>query len=59
MSKALDAIGDSLARAGSTFNAVDRRAVQARVFPASMRPGSEKLGGKCWGLLEAEVGKLG
>jgi tripartite ATP-independent transporter DctP family solute receptor len=47
-----------LARRGLLFNEVDQKAFRARLgeIYATWR---EKLGTRCWSLLEAEVGKLG
>jgi TRAP-type transport system periplasmic protein len=43
---------------GVAFNEIDQAAFRARL-PAVYATWREKLGGKCWSLLEAEVGKLG
>jgi TRAP-type C4-dicarboxylate transport system substrate-binding protein len=43
---------------GIAFNEVDQAAFRARL-PGVYATWKDKLGGKCWGLLEAEVGKLG
>jgi tripartite ATP-independent transporter DctP family solute receptor len=43
---------------GLRFNEVDQGAFRARL-PNVYASWKEKLGNKCWGLLEAEVGKLG
>jgi TRAP-type C4-dicarboxylate transport system substrate-binding protein len=47
-----------LAARGLQFNEVDQAAFRARL-PAVYATWKEKLGSKCWALLEAEVGKLG
>jgi TRAP-type C4-dicarboxylate transport system substrate-binding protein len=48
----------TLAERGMVFNEVDQAPFRARMVPvyATWR---EKLGSKCWGLLESHVGKLG
>ena len=43
---------------GLAFNEVDQAAFRARL-PGVYATWKEKLGSKCWTLLEAEVGKLG
>jgi TRAP-type transport system periplasmic protein len=43
---------------GLVFNEVDQAAFRAKL-PGVYASWKEKLGGKCWSLLEAEVGKLG
>jgi TRAP-type transport system periplasmic protein len=43
---------------GVAFNEVDQAAFRARL-PGVYATWKDKLGSKCWGLLEAEVGKLG
>lgn len=43
---------------GLVFNEVDQAAFRARL-PGVYSTWKEKLGSKCWSLLEAEVGKLG
>jgi TRAP-type transport system periplasmic protein len=43
---------------GVAFNEIDQAAFRARL-PAVYATWREKLGSKCWSLLEAEVGKLG
>ena len=43
---------------GLAFNSVDQAIFRARLSGV-YREWKEKLGGKCWGLLEAEVGRLG
>jgi TRAP-type C4-dicarboxylate transport system substrate-binding protein len=45
-------------RRGLVFNEVDQAAFRARL-PAVYATWKEKLGTKCWTLVEAEVGKLG
>jgi TRAP-type transport system periplasmic protein len=47
-----------LAASGLVFNEVDQAAFRARL-PVVYATWKEKLGSKCWALLEAEVGKLG
>jgi tripartite ATP-independent transporter DctP family solute receptor len=49
---------ESLAGRGLVFNEVDQAAFRARL-PGVYATWKEKLGSKCWTLLEAEVGKLG
>jgi TRAP-type C4-dicarboxylate transport system substrate-binding protein len=49
--------GDFVAR-GLTFNEVDQAAFRARL-PGVYALWKEKLGSKCWSLVETEVGKLG
>jgi tripartite ATP-independent transporter DctP family solute receptor len=49
---------DSFTTRGLQFNDVDQAAFRARL-PNVYAAWKEKLGSKCWGLLEAEVGKLG
>jgi tripartite ATP-independent transporter DctP family solute receptor len=49
--------GDFVKR-GLVFNDVDQTAFRARL-PGVYATWKEKLGSKCWSLLEAEVGKLG
>jgi TRAP-type C4-dicarboxylate transport system substrate-binding protein len=49
---------DTFVARGIAFNEVDQAAFRARL-PGVYATWKEKLGGKCWGLLEAEVGKLG
>jgi tripartite ATP-independent transporter DctP family solute receptor len=49
---------DTFAARGIAFNEIDQAAFRARL-PAVYATWREKLGSKCWGLLEAEVGKLG
>jgi TRAP-type C4-dicarboxylate transport system substrate-binding protein len=43
---------------GIAFNEVDQAAFRARL-PGVYATWKEKLGSKCWTLLEAEVGKFG
>jgi TRAP-type C4-dicarboxylate transport system substrate-binding protein len=52
------ALRDDFARRGLIFNDVDQAAFRARL-PGVYATWKEKLGSKCWALLEAEVGKLG
>jgi len=49
---------DTFAARGIAFNEVDQAAFRARL-PSVYATWKEKLGNKCWSLLEAEVGKLG
>jgi TRAP-type transport system periplasmic protein len=49
---------DSFAARGLQFNDVDQAAFRARL-PNVYASWKERLGSKCWGLLEAEVGRLG
>jgi TRAP-type C4-dicarboxylate transport system substrate-binding protein len=49
--------GDFVKR-GLVFNEVDQPAFRARL-PGVYATWKEKLGSKCWSLVEAEVGKLG
>jgi tripartite ATP-independent transporter DctP family solute receptor len=49
---------DSFAARGLQFNDVDQAVFRARL-PNVYAGWKEKLGSKCWGLLEAEVGRLG
>jgi TRAP-type transport system periplasmic protein len=49
---------EDLAARGLVFNEVDQAAFRARL-PSVYAAWKEKLGSKCWALLEAEVGKLG
>ena len=49
---------DNFVACGIAFNEVDQAAFRARL-PGVYATWKEKFGGKCWGLLEAEVGKLG
>ncbi len=49
---------DTFAARGIAFNEVDQAAFRARL-PGVYATWREKLGSKCWELLEAEVGKLG
>ena len=49
---------DDFVRRGLVFNEVDQAAFRARL-PAVYATWKEKLGTKCWNLVEAEVGKLG
>jgi len=48
----------TFAARGIAFNEVDQAAFRARL-PNVYATWKDKLGGKCWSLLEAEVGKLG
>ena len=49
---------DDFVRRGLVFNEVDQAAFRAKL-PAVYATWKEKLGTKCWNLVEAEVGKLG
>jgi TRAP-type C4-dicarboxylate transport system substrate-binding protein len=49
---------DTFVARGIAFNEVDQAAFRARL-PGVYATWKDKLGNKCWGLLEAEVGKLG
>jgi tripartite ATP-independent transporter DctP family solute receptor len=49
---------EDFAKRGLKFNDVDQAAFRARL-PAVYATWKEKLGSKCWSLVEAEVGKLG
>jgi TRAP-type transport system periplasmic protein len=49
---------EDFARRGLVFNEIDQAAFRARL-PAVYKVWKEKLGSKCWSLVEAEVGKLG
>jgi tripartite ATP-independent transporter DctP family solute receptor len=49
---------DDFVKRGLVFNEVDQAAFRARL-PAVYATWKEKLGAKCWSLVEAEVGKLG
>jgi tripartite ATP-independent transporter DctP family solute receptor len=49
---------DTFAARGIAFNEIDQATFRERL-PAVYATWREKLGSKCWGLLEAEVGKLG
>jgi tripartite ATP-independent transporter DctP family solute receptor len=49
---------EDFARRGLVFNEVDQAAFRARL-PGVYATWKEKLGTKCWTLVEAEVGKLG
>ena len=49
---------DDFAKRGLLFNETDQTAFRARL-PSVYATWKEKLGSKCWSLLEAEVGKLG
>jgi TRAP-type C4-dicarboxylate transport system substrate-binding protein len=49
---------DDFIRRGLVFNEVDQAAFRARL-PGVYATWKEKLGSKCWSLVEAEVGKLG
>jgi TRAP-type transport system periplasmic protein len=52
------ALRDDFVKRGLVFNDVDQTAFRARL-PGVYATWKEKLGSKCWSLLEAEVGKLG
>jgi tripartite ATP-independent transporter DctP family solute receptor len=49
---------DDFVKRGLAFNDVDQTAFRARL-PGVYATWKEKLGSKCWSLVEAEVGKLG
>jgi TRAP-type transport system periplasmic protein len=49
---------EDFARRGLVFNEVDQAAFRARL-PEVYATWKEKLGSKCWSLVEAEVGRLG
>jgi TRAP-type C4-dicarboxylate transport system substrate-binding protein len=49
---------EDFARRGLVFNEIDQAAFRARL-PEVYKVWKEKLGSKCWSLVEAEVGKLG
>jgi tripartite ATP-independent transporter DctP family solute receptor len=49
---------EDFVKRGLVFNEVDQAAFRARL-PAVYAIWKEKLGSKCWSLVEAEVGKLG
>jgi len=49
---------EDFTRRGLVFNDVDQTAFRAKL-PGVYATWKEKLGSKCWALLEAEVGKLG
>jgi tripartite ATP-independent transporter DctP family solute receptor len=52
------ALRDDFVKRGLVFNEVDQSAFRARL-PGVYAIWKEKLGSKCWSLLEAETGKLG
>jgi TRAP-type transport system periplasmic protein len=52
------ALRDDFVKRGLVFNEVDQTAFRARL-PGVYAIWKEKLGSKCWSLLEAEVGELG
>jgi TRAP-type C4-dicarboxylate transport system substrate-binding protein len=49
---------DDFVKRGLVFNEVDQAAFRAKL-PGVYAVWKEKLGSKCWALVEAEVGKLG
>jgi TRAP-type transport system periplasmic protein len=49
---------DDFVKRGLVFNDVDQAAFRARL-PGVYAIWKDKLGSKCWSLVEAEVGKLG
>jgi TRAP-type C4-dicarboxylate transport system substrate-binding protein len=49
---------DDFSKRGLVFNEVDQAAFRAKL-PGVYAAWKEKLGAKCWSLVEAEVGKLG
>ncbi len=52
------ALRDDFVKRGLVFNEVDQAAFRARL-PGVYATWKDKLGSKCWALVEAEVGKLG
>lgn len=52
------ALREDFVKRGLVFNDVDQAAFRARL-PAVYATWKERLGAKCWSLVEAEVGKLG
>jgi tripartite ATP-independent transporter DctP family solute receptor len=52
------ALREDFVKRGLVFNEVDQAAFRAKL-PAVYAVWKEKLGSKCWALVEAEVGKLG
>jgi tripartite ATP-independent transporter DctP family solute receptor len=52
------ALRDDFARRGLVFNEVDQTAFRTKL-PGVYAIWKDKLGSKCWSLVEAEVGKLG
>src|SRR5262249_7217934 len=52
------ALRDDFVKRGLVFNEVDQTAFRAKL-PAVYATWKERLGAKCWSLVEAEVGKLG
>jgi TRAP-type transport system periplasmic protein len=52
------ALREDFVKRGLVFNDVDQAAFRARL-PAVYATWKERLGTKCWALVEAEVGKLG
>lgn len=52
------ALRQDFVKRGLVFNDVDQAAFRARL-PAVYAPWKERLGTKCWTLVEAQVGKLG
>jgi tripartite ATP-independent transporter DctP family solute receptor len=52
------ALRDDFVKRGLIFNDIDQAAFRAKL-PAVYASWKEKLGSKCWSLVEAEVGKLG
>jgi TRAP-type C4-dicarboxylate transport system substrate-binding protein len=52
------ALRDDFVKRGLVFNDVDQAAFRARL-PAVYATWKERLGSKCWSLVEAEVGRLG
>ncbi len=49
---------DDFVKRGLVFNETDQAAFRARL-PGVYATWKEKLGTKCWSLVEAEVGRLG
>lgn len=52
------ALRDDFVQRGLVFNEIDQSAFRAKL-PGVYKIWKEKLGSKCWSLVEAEVGKLG
>jgi TRAP-type transport system periplasmic protein len=52
------ALREDFVKRGLVFNEIDQAAFRAKL-PAVYATWKEKLGSKCWSLVEAEVGKLG
>ena len=56
--KAYVRLREDFVRRGLVFNEVDQAAFRAKL-PGVYAVWKEKLGSKCWSLVEAEVGRLG